>query len=907
MSLPNPSLERASAREQFSIGKEVDTQYASLVRSAAVSETESRVSDVRVRDANDKTAQLQSKNSSLLDTSYELVLEQNRLIREIIKAMLSSPGGSGGPSIPRPRITRMPPRTPVRRTGPRRYGPAREAAARDRLNRMRDRARQERVNRFRRMFGLETQQPRRDAEAVRREAATRRDRVVRDNITRTRNISQFQRDYLRQRGVSIDGYNQRTGEPIAHRNRTPGTNERGRPFMSRDDLNAALDQARRAEIDMQRNRLRSRIPRAIRPYAGGAALGAAAGGISGGLTEYLVQRASGANREEAAAGARDAAVTGAQVGAGLVTAGVLANRMQAYFARSVRGRVAGIFARNVPIFGTALAAGEAGRRAYNGDVAGALRVVEITALTITGQALTGTAIGAVFGVPILAGAVWLAIRDIKISVYQEAYREAYGVEYFNDEDPSREVKMQAVRQLIDRLIDEEVAILMRSVNESIARIRERIGQRSGVTQVGDAEVIANGFTEQVLRTEIEMSRSLEDDERVARLRRLDLAIQNYRRSGTPLNARAVENTFDTLFAYDVRSGRAPRDIRGMRPEDADRIGSRQVPTDTSGTIPQRMPGQRGAPGFTFISANQNSEVATEPYVYEFDELTFDAERIVFEGDVASSTGTGVGGMSTSMGAGSPIVQASFPGGGAMSMPGMPGAPGGGGFFGALRAQESGINDAARNPLSSATGRYQFIEGTWMQFARENAHLFAGMDRQQILAARNNPQLQEQAVRWYASRNASSLSRAGLPVNDATVALSHFLGVGGAISVLRSNPNTPLEQILTASAIASNPTVLRGRTAGQLVAMFAQRYGVGSSFAGGASQVPGAPGAGQDLVRRGTDAEAETQRIRRQRITPPAQQQQSPPTMPMQQRNDRREQWVEVPLRQRLLGLVETAV
>lgn len=891
MALPNPALDRASAREQFSLGKVIDTQYSSLVRSAAASEAESRVSDVRVRDADDKTGQLQSKNSSLLDTSYELVLEQNRLIREIIEAFASS--GRGGPSsFPRPRLPRSLSRPPSRRPGPRRYGPAREAAARDRLNRMRESNRQRRVDRLRRMLGLGPRGATRDAAAVRRENAVRRDRLIRDNITRTRNITQFQRDYLRQRGITIDGFNQRSGEPIARRSSMPGTNERGRPFVSRTDLNAALDAARRAEIDMQRNRLRSRVPRALSPYAGGAAAGAVAGGLGAGVTDYLLSRAGGASREEAATGAGGAAVAGAQIGAGLVTASVLTNRIQSYFARSVKSRVAGIVARNVPIFGTALVAGEAGRRIYNGDIAGGLRAIEIGALAITGQALTGTVIGALFGVPLIASSIWLAIQDLKINIQQEAYREAYGVEYFRDEDPAKESKMQVVRQLIDGLIDEEVNMLMREVNRSIASIRERIGQRSGITQRGDAAVIANGFTEQVIRAEIERSNALNDEDRIIRLNRLQQAVRRYNRSATEANARNLENTFDALFAYDVRSGITPRDIRGMRPEDADRINSRPTQIDTSGSVPTRTPGQRPT-GFTFIS----NDVTQEQDVYEFGELVFDAERIVFEGDVASSTGAGGGIMSaTSMGAANPIMQASFTGGGATYT-------GGGGFYDLLRAQESGTNDAARNPLSTATGRYQFIESTWMQFARENAHLFAGMDRQQILASRNNPQLQEQAVRWYASSNASTLSRAGLPVNDATVALSHFLGVGGAMSVLRSDPNTPLEQILTAGTIAANPNVLRGRTAGQLVAMYAQRYGVGSSFAGGASQIPGTPAAGQDLVRRGTDADAETQRIRRQRMAQPLQQQSPPSMMPTQQQNDREEQQAEVPLRQRLLGLV----
>ena len=177
-----------------------------------------------------------------------------------------------------------------------------------------------------------------------------------------------------------------------------------------------------------------------------------------------------------------------------------------------------------------------------------------------------------------------------------------------------------------------------------------------------------------------------------------------------------------------------------------------------------------------------------------------------------------------------------------------------------------------------------------------------MDRQQILAARNNPQMQEMAVRWYANKNASSLQRAGVPVNDTTIALSHFLGVGGAISVLRANPNTPLEQILPPNVIAANGNVLRGKTAGQLIDNYSRRYGTESSFSGGATPAPNTPSNGQELNTRGTSAEAETQRLRRQQNVLQTSPQSNPNPASQSSQRELISASNEVPLRNRLLEL-----
>lgn len=136
---------------------------------------------------------------------------------------------------------------------------------------------------------------------------------------------------------------------------------------------------------------------------------------------------------------------------------------------------------------------------------------------------------------------------------------------------------------------------------------------------------------------------------------------------------------------------------------------------------------------------------------------------------------------------------------------------------------------ARNPRSSATGDGQFIDRTWLEFAAANPQRFQGMTRDQILAARGNPELSREAIGWYAQRNTPELQRAGVPVNDTTLALAHRFGPGDAPRVIQADPNTPMERIVSAQVMQANPD-LQGRTAGQVVQQYGQRFGSGTTAA-----------------------------------------------------------------------------
>lgn len=161
---------------------------------------------------------------------------------------------------------------------------------------------------------------------------------------------------------------------------------------------------------------------------------------------------------------------------------------------------------------------------------------------------------------------------------------------------------------------------------------------------------------------------------------------------------------------------------------------------------------------------------------------------------------------------------------AMSTPDVPA------FVRITRDVESGNRVGARNPLSTATGTAQFIDGTYLEFAQANPQLFPNMDRAQILATRSDPNfagVQDQATLWYAGRNAPILRNRGIPTSDTNLAIAHRFGPGGATQVINAAENAPMTQVLP-GVIASNPE-LKTMTAGQVRQVFANRFGNGQSW------------------------------------------------------------------------------
>lgn len=156
------------------------------------------------------------------------------------------------------------------------------------------------------------------------------------------------------------------------------------------------------------------------------------------------------------------------------------------------------------------------------------------------------------------------------------------------------------------------------------------------------------------------------------------------------------------------------------------------------------------------------------------------------------------------------------------------------YMAKARRAESGGNDQAKNPRSSATGRYQFTDGTWLATYKAEFGE-TGEGRAEILARRGNGVMQDRLMRRLTSDNAAILERAGLAVTDGNLYLAHFAGPGGATAILKADPNAAVETILGARAVSANP-FLKGKSASDVIEWAAGKVGASRGTGAPASTV-----------------------------------------------------------------------
>ena len=131
----------------------------------------------------------------------------------------------------------------------------------------------------------------------------------------------------------------------------------------------------------------------------------------------------------------------------------------------------------------------------------------------------------------------------------------------------------------------------------------------------------------------------------------------------------------------------------------------------------------------------------------------------------------------------------------------------------LVGTESGGDPNARNPLSSATGRGQFINSTWLDMMKNEPEA-QGKTPAEILAMRTNAGISDRMTGKYADQNAAALRASGMEVTPGTIKLAHTFGPAGARSILSSRDNVPVAQVMPANVMQANPWI-GGKTVGEL--------------------------------------------------------------------------------------------
>lgn len=136
----------------------------------------------------------------------------------------------------------------------------------------------------------------------------------------------------------------------------------------------------------------------------------------------------------------------------------------------------------------------------------------------------------------------------------------------------------------------------------------------------------------------------------------------------------------------------------------------------------------------------------------------------------------------------------------------------------MRQAESGGDNTAKNPRSSATGAYQFTNPTWTGLMRQHPELGLTAD------GRTDPAQSETAAKQLASDNIAYMLAKGVQnPTQGQAYLAHFAGAPAATNLIQADPSAPASSILSPAQVAANP-FLRGMTAGQVQDWAAQKMG-----------------------------------------------------------------------------------
>jgi hypothetical protein len=119
----------------------------------------------------------------------------------------------------------------------------------------------------------------------------------------------------------------------------------------------------------------------------------------------------------------------------------------------------------------------------------------------------------------------------------------------------------------------------------------------------------------------------------------------------------------------------------------------------------------------------------------------------------------------------------------------------------------GAEGTGKNKSSSAVGFGQFLDSTWLGTYKEVFGKTNETDAQ-ILAKKHDRGIATRLAAKLTEDNVQGLAAADKPINDTTVYLAHFLGLGDAIKVLSAHADASVHGLVHDASIAANAQVFK---------------------------------------------------------------------------------------------------
>jgi hypothetical protein len=139
----------------------------------------------------------------------------------------------------------------------------------------------------------------------------------------------------------------------------------------------------------------------------------------------------------------------------------------------------------------------------------------------------------------------------------------------------------------------------------------------------------------------------------------------------------------------------------------------------------------------------------------------------------------------------------------------------------IQVESNGKNIGNLQGTSSAFGLAQFTKGTFEDMAKK-AQPGNPLYGKTFEDYKRDTNLQMQALEQLTASNQAFLKKNGIEPNDANTYLAHFLGPAGALRLLKSDPNTPIQNAVNQSSYNANRSIFDKYTTAGAVQQWAAR-------------------------------------------------------------------------------------